>query len=111
MAIDGQKDENGKYILKLGNECDLPLILRIKDVCSCKTHLVTNDSCTKLNCSKNKSGDKAQQESQEGFGYHQEHERNWRKTDLWNSIGHYGKEGQGDGKSHGSFNSSGSLGG
>lgn len=63
MAVDGQEDENGKDILELGDESDLPFALWIKNICSGKAHLETDDGCTKLNRGKNQPGDKTQQEA------------------------------------------------
>jgi len=98
VDVEGEKNEDGKDILKLGEEGDLPLSLGIEDIGGGKTHLVANDRSAEFYRGEDETGDKTDEGAQEGLIDDQQQKGHGRKADLGQGFFHDRKEDQRDGK-------------
>ena len=110
MPIDGQKNHNGKHILKLGNEFYLPLAMRVVDICRGKAHLKADDCCSKFDGGENQPGNQSQKQTEQHLGEDKQKEGEWRKIHLGNGASHNWKKHQGADKNQGGFYQRGCLG-
>lgn len=98
VAVEGEKNENGKDILELGDQRHLAIAGGIKDVGSGKAHLVTDHRTAKLNGSEHQPGDEAHYQPEQGLINDKKEKGQGLEGDRGQLGGKGGKEDQGAGK-------------